>query len=374
MALIRVLHVIATLDPAGAETQMAHLCRRVDRSEFLPAVCCLTRGGPLEQSLRSDAVRVDVLHKRGHWDVSVMGGLLRVIRRFRPHILHTWLPTANTLGRIAGLAAGVPVLIASERAADVWKGWFRRWTDRVLALRTDLIITNAEAVKGFLVRRIGLPKGIIGVIPNGLEIVDFDAALRQGPTAPLPVRSHGPVVGTVARLEPQKGITYLIDAFRQLPPDMAHVRLWVIGAGVEESRLRNQAAAAGLAGRIHFLGHRSDVPGIMARLDLFVLPSLWEGLPNVVLEAMAARRAVVATAVDGTPEAVAQGETGLLVPPADASALAGAMASLLRDHARRTAFGEAGRRRVEKAFSMRRMVSETQAVYRQALAGRRSHG
>jgi starch synthase (maltosyl-transferring) len=123
-----------------------------------------------------------------------------------------------------------------------------------------------------------------------------------------------------------------------------------------------------VAARVRFLGPRPDVPALLGRLDLFVLPSLWEGLPNAALEAMAARRAVVATNVDGTPEAVADGVTGLLVPPADADALARAIAILLRDPERRGTLAEAGRRRVEREFGMDRMVAETQQVYREAMA------
>ena len=364
--MVRILHVIATLDPAGAERQMAQLCRRLDRREFEPAVCCLTRGGALEESLRAAGVPVTILHKRGRWDLRVLSRLSEVIREFQPQIVHTWLPTANTLGRLAARCCGVPVLIASERAADRWKGPVRRMADRFLAHCTNRIITNSEAVRQFLTGRIGLPEQLISVIRNGLDIVEFDS-VSERLSAPPPPADGKLVVGSVGRLEPQKGYAYLLPAMLEVRAVLPQAQLWIVGAGPEAPELGSQAKELGLIGTVHFLGPRSDVPALMRRFDLFVLSSLWEGLPNAALEAMAARRAVVATNVDGTPEAVLDGSTGLLVPPRDSAALAKAIIELLTDEARRRQFGEAGRRRVEREFSMERMVSQTEALYRAAL-------
>lgn len=360
----RVLYIIATLDPAGAERQMAQLACRLDRSEFQPAVCALTRGGLLEADLKASDVPVHVLHKRGRWDLQVIGRLRRVIRDFQPDTIHTWLPTANTLGRISGLLEKTPILIASERARDAWKGTLRRAADRFLGSRTQRILTNSQAVKDFLANRIGLQAEKIIVIPNGLDIGEFDAKSASVPESPAPT---GEVleIGTVARLEPQKGVRFLIEAISLLPKDLK-TRLWIAGGGPEELELRQHAAKLNLE-NIIFLGTRRDVPALMKRFDLFVLPSLWEGLPNAVLEAMAAGRPVVATRVDGTPEAVAEGVTALLVPPKDPPALAEAISCLLRDPEMRRRFGEAGRARVEKEFRMELMVERTQEEYRRAL-------
>lgn len=361
--MIRVLTLIATLDSAGAERQMAALCTRIDRAQFEPFVCCLTRGGPLESALADARVPVSILHKRGKRDISVIFRLRRIFAQFNPHILHTWLPTANTIGRIAACGCHLPAVIASERAADIWKGPFRRWLDRRLEPRTTRIICNSSAVRAFLVNRIGLHAPKITVIPNGLDLDEFDAAAER-PCATLPERSPGPLLGTVGRLEPQKGITHLITAMTLLSQSVPDAQLWLIGDGPERAALGKQAADAGLENRIHFLGLRNDVPAILKHLDIFVLPSLWEGLPNAALEAMAAGRAVVATSVHGTPEAVSENETGLLVPPADPVALADAIARLIADRNLCSRMGAAGRNRVAEHFNMRQMVEQTQALYR----------
>ena len=265
-------------------------------------------------------------------------------------------------------------MIASERSKDAWRGALRRSADRLLARYSSRIITNAEAVRQFLIQRIRLPPGKINVVPNGLDLLEFDMAASAGVSAAVPEAHGSPVIGMVGRLEPQKGARYLIEAFARLPADLCGTQLWIVGAGPEEAGLRQRAADARVQRRVHFLGARADVPALMTRFDLLVLPSLWEGLPNVALEAMAARRPVVATNVDGTPEAVADEQTGILVPPADPVALAQATERLLREAELRRSMGEAGRRRVETHFTMERMVQRTQDIYREVLAEARNGG
>ena len=365
----RILHVIATLDAAGAEQQMVQLVTRLDRREFQPRVCCLTRGGPLEAPLRTADVPVQILEKRGKFDLRVLLRLRAVLRDFQPQIVHTWLPTANTIGRLAALFGRRPLLVASERAADVWKGRLRRWTDRRLARRTDLILCNAQAVRRFLTERIGLPEEKIQVIQNGLDMEAFDRHADQEPADDLPPTGQGRIIGAVARLEPQKDIPALVEAFARLPERLSDTHLWIAGEGPERPRIEQLIAGHGMGGRVWLAGRRNDIPALLRRMDLFVLPSLWEGLPNAVLEAMAARRAVVATRVDGTPEAVAEGETGLLVPPRDTAALADAITRLLDDPDLRARYGAAGRRRVETVFGIERMVKDTCDAYRSLLPG-----
>jgi len=361
--LLRILHIIATLDRAGAEGQLTRLCLGLDRREFSPAVCCLTRGGPHEEALRRSGIPVAILHKRGPFDAPLLGRLVLHLKRRRPHIVQTWLPTANAWGRAAAVLTRVPVVIASERAADVWKGALRRWLDRRLARASDAVLTNADAVRRFCIERIRLPDEKMHVIRNGLDLREFDR--QAGRPVREPVRRRSLLLGTVARLDPQKGVQYLLKAVSLLAFKGEDVELWIVGDGPERPRLEGMCrASTHLCDRVRLLGRREDVPALLRCLDIFVLPSLWEGLPNAVLEAMAAERPVVATGVDGTGEAVVAGETGLLVPPRSPQALAGAIRSLARHPARRARMGKAGRARVERHFSERRMIEETESLYR----------
>jgi len=365
---MRVLYVIATLDPAGAERQMTALCTRLDRSVFEPSVCCLTRGGPLEEELAEAGVPVRVLRKRGKFDFMLLRRLLRAIRDTRPDVVHTWLFTANFWGRTAAWLGGVPMIVASERAADVWKTALHRWIDRRLAERSACVLANAEAVKRFCVERVGLNPDKVRVVRNGIDLQRFDAEAGMEPQEPVPDAEGIPVVGAIARMEPQKGLSYLIEAFRLLRESGREARLWLVGDGPLRGRLESSVRNAGLADGVSFLGRRRDVPALLNRMDVVALPSLWEGLPNVMIEALAAGRCVVATAVDGTPEVVEDGRTGLLVPPRDRRALAAALARLLDDEPLRRRMGAAGRARVEREFRMERMVEETARVYRELAA------
>lgn len=361
-ARLRVMFVIATLDPHGAERQMAALVAGLDRRRFEPTVCCLTREGPLRARLDATGVPVSCLRKRGRFDAGVFFRLVAAMRRFRPHLVHTWLFTSNLWGRLAARAAGVPCVVASERAADRWKTRAHFWLDRRLASWTDAILANSEGVREFCVERAGVPARKVLVIRNGIDLARFDAAMKGEPAAPLPGRD-GPVVGAVARLEEQKGHEHLLRAFALLLQGGRQAELWLVGDGPLRPRLESLAEGLGIAGRVKFLGARPDVPALLARMDVLALSSLWEGLPNAVIEAMAAGLPVAATDVDGVPEAAVDGRTALLVPPRNPAALTQAMATLLDDPALRQRMGRAGRERAEKEFAMPRMVQETSRVY-----------
>jgi glycosyltransferase involved in cell wall biosynthesis len=173
-----------------------------------------------------------------------------------------------------------------------------------------------------------------------------------------------PLIGTLARLVPQKGLDVLLEAFARVPPP---ARLVIAGAGTLRPVLEARAVMPDLVGRVAFLGPRADSAAVMAALDLFVLPSRWEGFGLVLLEAMAAGRAIVASRVSAIPEVVAEGETALLVPPDDPGALAAAIVALLDDPARRQAMGAAGRARVRQEFAPDRLVRATLDLYRTVL-------
>jgi len=209
-------------------------------------------------------------------------------------------------------------------------------------------------------------------IYNGVQTNEFAAlaarAAARGRRA-FGIPAGAPLVGAVGRLHRQKGFTDLITALAQVREHLPAVRLLLVGDGELRGDLEAHAQALGLSEVVTFAGLRTDIPEILAELDLFALPSLWEGLPNVVLEAMAAGLPVVATAVGGTPEVVVDGVSGLLVPPHDPAALAEALVFLLRDPGMRRKIGQAGRKRVGQCFSVGQMVRKTEDLYETLLNG-----
>jgi starch synthase (maltosyl-transferring) len=272
---------------------------------------------------------------------------------------------ANVPGRVLGRMAGVPVVISSERTMGQ-EGRARRTLNRATAPLADRIICVSARVRDYAEQVIGLPPARLVVVPNGIDLARYTLKTPQAAgTGSQPVQ-----IGYVGRLDPVKGVTHLLGAaalLRESAPSLAWA-LTLVGDGSERAALEAEAAALELAERVRFLGARSDVPALLPTFDLLVLPSLYEGMPNVALEAMASGLPVVATAVGGTPEVVLHGETGLLVPPAEAAALAGALAALAVDPARRARLGAAGRARVERHFTIDAAVRRTEALYRDLLA------
>jgi len=230
------------------------------------------------------------------------------------------------------------------------------------------VIAVARRVRDFAVKSIGVPSEKLVVIYNSVEISEYQggvdvARIREE----LEIDPAHTVVGTVSRLDEAKGIRYFLQAVPEVLIRNSEVSFLIVGAGSQRRELERLARDLDIESRVIFAGYRPDVVKMLAIMDVFVLPSLYEGFPNAVLEAMAIAKPVVATRVGGTPEAVEDGVTGLLVPPRDPKALAEAIIALLQDRERAEAMGQAGRERVERYFSAERMVQETEALYEELI-------
>jgi sugar transferase (PEP-CTERM/EpsH1 system associated) len=354
-----VLYLITELSTGGAQAALLRLLKRLDRDRFSPTVACLYNGdGAVAQEIRALGIDVFDAQMRNKADLPALLRLYRHVRRIRPAILHTSLFHANLPGRVLGRIAGVPIIICSERTMAMepqWRYRVNRWTIGLV----DRVIAVSDSVRDFCVSHIGLPAEKLVVIYNGVELPKGPFPSPREARAGLGLPAEGPVIGAVSRLEPVKGTSFLIQALAQVD----NATLVVIGDGAERTALKALAQDLGVAGRIQWTGHRRDVPTLLPAFDLYVQPSLHEGMPNTILEAMAAGLSVVATAVGGTPEVVDDGITGLLVPPRDPDALAGAITALLRDPSLRHKMGRAGPERVKDHFSLEQMVQQTQALY-----------
>ena len=360
---IRILHVIATLDPAGAENQLTRLALNLDASRFSPSVCCLTRGGPLEEKLARGGVPCLVLRKRGKCDAVALFRLAGLMRRFRPHVVHTWMFTSNAYGRAAAVLAGAPVRVTTELSVDEWKWGPYRAVDRLLLPFTDAVIANAEAVKRFYVNREHVQQEKIVLIRNGIDLNLFQPRPRREARERLGIPQEAKVIGGAGRLDPQKGFPFLLEAMPEVLRRHPEAMIVIAGEGEERRALEALAARLGLAGRVRLLGRTEDMPGFMSALDVFALPSLWEGLPHVVMEAMACGSPVAAARVGGVGELIAEGVTGITVEPRSPSALAGAIVRLLDDPRARDEMGRKAREAAQRDFDFMRMVRQTEELY-----------
>jgi glycosyltransferase involved in cell wall biosynthesis len=232
----------------------------------------------------------------------------------------------------------------------------------------DRYVAVSRASRDRLVSYLGVPPASLTVVPNAVELERFAAAAepgRRGVREQWGIPPEAPVLGVLARLSPQKGLTYLLSALTAIMARHPDVYALVVGEGHLRPELEAQAKALGVEGRFLMVGYRQNVVDYLRASDVFVLPSLFEGMPLSILEAMGAGLPVIATAVDGTPEVVVDGETGLLVPPADPDALAGAVNRLLGDREFAARLGRQGRARAD-LFSERSLLDRLGAVYRQA--------
>ena len=372
--MLNVLQLIPTLDRSGAEKQMALLAAGLPRDRFHVEVATLTRLGPLEADLNAAGLRVTNIGKRFKADPFALLRLARFIKRGSFDVVQTWIFAADTYGRMAAHWARVPVVVTSEMAVDLWKGRTQLAADRYLARWTDKVVGNSQAVVDFY-RKAGIPEGRLSLIYSGIADEEPPSVDRDEIRRSLGLPEGCPLAIFVGRLAEQKGVDYLLAALDLLQHVQPDLRTIFAGDGPSRARLEAKAAAFELTGKglVKFLGHRDDVPRLLAASDLLVLPSLYEGLPNVVLEAMRFAKPVVATAAPGTTELVVDGETGVLVPIGNGPLLARAIRDLVRDPERGRTLGKAGRQRVETEFGVARMIESYATLYEELAESKRSN-
>nr|WP_303652885.1 glycosyltransferase [Paludisphaera mucosa] len=363
------MQLIPTLDRSGAEKQMVMLSKGLPRDRFRVEAAVLTRPGPLEAELVAAGIPVTSIAKRRKVDPFALGRLTRLIRAGKFDVVQTWIFAANAYGRIAARRAGTPVVVTAEMAVDLWKGRIERAVDRRLATSCDKLVGNSNAVVDYY-RKLGVPAERLEMIYSGVA----DEAPPQVDPAAVRAEIGFPPDASLAlfagRLAPQKRVGDLLkvlDLLQHVQPDL---RTAIVGDGPMRAELEKLAGRYDLVDRVRFLGHREDVPRLMAAADVVVLTSEYEGLPNVVLEAMMLSKPVVATAAPGTTEVVADGLTGMLAPIGDIPALAKVLRNLIRDPARARALGAAGRERALAEFNDGAMIARFADLYERLAAAK----
>lgn len=348
--------VLSSFHPGGTEYQSIELVRRLNPAHWIPHVVCLHREGSWLSRLEGHAASIVEFpitsFKRG--------STLRQMRRFaawcsekRIDIVHACDLYANVFALPAAAAAHVPVRIGSRRELNPDKSAGLIALQRLAYTCAHRIVANSRAAAERL-RFEHVSPAQLAVIPNGLDLDRF---------TPAPVNYAGQTLIVVANLRAEKGHDVLFQALARLRAGWPDARLLIVGDGPERQRLVARADELGVSSTIHFLGHREDVPALLAQADICIVPSHSEAFPNAALEAMAAGLPVIASATGGLLELVRHDRTGLLVPPASPARLADALHMLLSDHALRRRLGGAARFLVEANYSFDRMVTAVEALY-----------
>lgn len=343
---------ITDLNIGGAEKALFNLATGLPRERWKVHVINLGGEEPLAGRLREAGVEVHCLAVSKRKPLRAIRDFAALLRRIRPRLLQTFMFHANVAGRFGAWRAGVPLVLGGLRVAEHQKAWHLT-VDRLTAWMSLGSVCVSEGVRDFSITYGGISPERLWVIPNGVDVRPFDTA------KPLDKKTLGYDAADrlalfIGRLDPQKGLPYLLDAAEKVAATRPRWKLAMTGReGTESDWFRDRVAESEILTRhVKWFGFRNDIPALLKTADVLLLPSLWEGMPNVVLEAMAAGRAVIGTDVEGTHELVVPGETGWLVPPENAAALAAAMAEAFDAPDRTKRLGEAGRKRVEAKFTL----------------------
>lgn len=364
----RILIVIDSMEIGGSQRQVQHLLAGLDRHRWEPELAYFRCDSFLVEAVRSSGIPVHFVPKRGRLDLRFLLAYARLLRQRDYALVHAYSLTAELWTLPATLLARRrPMLVASERSSQrrdrpAWYWWLKR----AVLNRCAAVIANSNAGAQSTARRTSMPDALFTTIANDVDLpppigAEERATIRAEIGAP-----HGRLLGLfVGRLVPVKNLSCLIRALGLL--DAAN-RPWMalVGDGPQRSTLQQLAQDCGVASDVHFLGERADATQLMQAADFLVLPSRFEGLSNALLEAMAARCPVVASAVGGSAELVDSGRTGLLFPSEDAGALAASIARL-SDPGLRAALADAARLHVEKNHSAAALASATSRVYERCL-------
>ncbi len=371
----RVCLVVGQLAIGGLERQVYLLASGLALGSFEVSVVSMTRGGTWATALRQADVQVCELERRGRLDWRRLVAMRRVFKDLRPELVYSFNYETNAYARLAGLLAGVPILVTGVRG--FYRSRLMTLAERLLIRFTECVICNAEAIRRDLVERLGVPERKAITIRNGV-VIPPPAGPEERQTARRLIGAGEDeiVVGTVARLVEDKNPAMLVRAASLCGNAPVRLRYCIVGGGPEEKAVRTAVREQGLEHRFTLLGPKEDARALLNGFDLFVLTSRTEGLPNTVMEAMAAGLPCVCTDVGGCRELVEHGVTGYLVAPDDAGDLGARILDLAGDPERRAAMGRAGRRKISAGYSVERLVSQVQELFLRLLktAGTRGRG
>jgi sugar transferase (PEP-CTERM/EpsH1 system associated) len=350
-----------SLKRGGSERMAVDLSLGLDASRVRSSMCALAYSGELAHELKSAGIPVHVIGRRSGLDWSVIPRLYRVFRENRADVVQTHHFVSLLYGAVGARLAGAAIVHVEHEYYSLQRPWVKRCF-RLLAPLCSTIVAVGDQVREFLIREVGLPPTRVRVIRNGVDVERY-SPWRRVPRTTLGLPPDGRLIGHVGRLEPEKDQRTLLRAFRIVLSACPDVRLIIVGEGGKLRDLQQTAASLGITAHVHFLGLQEDVKNLLPHLDVFALPSLNEGLPLALLEAMACGRPVIATAVGEIPRVIHEGVTGLMVPPDDPTALAASIRAILDRPEWGVEMGRSARQLVQETFSLSLTIRQYQDVY-----------
>ena len=361
---IKVLQLVEGFSFGGAETKLLELVKHMDTNRFETTVISFGLGDEIKELFMQLNCRVFTFERKRQFDFALLRQVQDFIRDEEIDIVMTTLFYADVIGALAGHKGGAKGVFSWETiSSPKWLVPHRFWAYRYAIRKADKVISVSKATADWLIKKRKVNPNKVMIIPYGVNLEKFNPKVKTITRTDIGVNKEDMVIGQVSRLTEQKGHTYLIDAATRVVTEIPNAKFVLVGDGPLRSRLEDKVRARGLQDHFVFLGFRQDVPEILPLFDVFTLPSLYEGLPNVVLEAMACGLPVVATPVDGTKEAVVDERTGYLVPVGDTADLSHKLIKMCSNDALRLKLGLAGRGRVEDDFSLDGQVRKFEKLY-----------
>jgi glycosyltransferase involved in cell wall biosynthesis len=372
MSKVNLLYIIEGGPIGGAERNLLTVIGALDKTRYNIKVCLLNPSVILERELKELSVSFSILEPNSKFSPFSIPKLIRLIRREKIDIAHTCLHASNTFGRIAAILARVPIIIAWEQGEilDSVQPARHYLMDRILARLSDTIVSCSQTCKDEIIRKEGIAANKIRVIYNCIDLSRFSSTKDpSGIRRELGIGQDDILLGTVATLDDEKkGQGYAIMALPQIARNFPNAKLLLVGRdGSSKSRFMQIAESFNVKDRVIFTGFRQDIPDIINALDIYVCPSLREGISLSLLEAMAFRKAIVSTNAYGNAEIVVNEQTGYLVVSKDQDSIARAVIDMLSDKEKMRSMGIEGYQRVKKYFSSDVVIKQIDDLYQELL-------
>ena len=368
----QILYLTSSSDIGGTERMLIHLLSRMDRSRFDAIVCSLVGKGDLTIKIRELGFSAENLELSHPLQFGKIRSLYRLMKTRRFNLIQIYGLRAEVIGRPLAKMARIPVVLSSIRSPDPWRKWYHVLLDRLILCWADFFVSNSDAGRRSRIQREKYPPGRIQVIYNGIP----DPPAYSDQEKKIFRQSYGvpqdafPIIAHVANLRVMKGHREVLHAIPELIKVFPRIMFLFGGRDDSKEEIPKLARTLGVDQNVRFLGYCAEPAEILSISDAFILPSYWEGCPTSLLEAMALGLPCVATRVGGIPEIIQNGENGLLVPPKDASALAGALQSLLENKEQYQKISQSARITFQTRFHVTRMVEEYQNLYLELKWGR----
>ncbi|HPI67527.1 MAG TPA: glycosyltransferase [bacterium] len=347
---IKIYYVLGPLNYGGAERMLVDLIKNLDKKIFLPKVFCLREKGTLAQELINSGIEVVVIPKKNKLGFDTLKILTKIFKQEKPIIIHTHLFIGDTWGRLAAIFARVPTIFSTEHNINHDENIFKRLIKLILSLFTHKIFAVSQAVKDYSHKKDGINAQKIKVIYNGIDTAKFIQTEFN-------FNHKNPIISCIGRLEEQKGQKYLILAMTEIIKKYPGARLWLVGNGSQQKNLKAQTDKLNLKNSVELLPATPDVKAILQKTDIFVLPSLWEGLGIVLLEALAALKPVVASRIAAVDEIIIDNQTGLLAEPKNSLDLANKIICLLENPNLAKELATNGQKMILENFNLKKMTS-----------------